>query len=494
MHTRVNEILDSIKKGQQAAEPILVVDDEENILQIVNEMLSSQNYEIYLAPSVTEASRLIKDKEMSIILTDLLLPDGSGVDVMQYAQKNQPDAKVLLMTGKPTIQNAISVLKKGAFDYLVKPFDMQTLLSTIKRAADQLKLERENVRLNEIMSFYAISEAMGSEIEPDRLLNLILDTAVREFTADFAALHLATMEGEIRLEKTVCKDINISAALNQFSQDLAWEVYNKNKPIIVNEMDGYARSGLRAIKSSICQPLMAKGKTIGTLSLIRTRDIHQFTTGQLTTLSLFAGKAALSLENSKLYKDLEDSYFDTVEALASAIEARDKYTAGHTDRVWQITLGIARTANWEADRIKELKMGALLHDIGKIGVPDAILNKPGPLTIEEQAVMKSHPELGAHIIREVDFLKPALPYILYHHERFDGGGYPYGLKGEAIPVQGRLLAVVDTFDAITSDRPYRKGRSVAEAIEEIKANSGTQFDPAIVEAFLDTVKSLELLT
>jgi len=487
----VRDILESIKQEQKIS--ILVVDDERGILQVVRDMLHNQNYDILLAQSLDEANRIIKDTDISIVLTDLVLDAGSGIDVMNQAQKYQPDAKIILMTGKPTIQNAISVIKKGAFDYLVKPFDMENLLTTIKRAEDQLMLERENVRLNEIMSFFKISEAMGSVMESDRLLNLILDTAIREFNADFAALHLGKPDGRLSLKKFICQDHTISNKLNQFSQDLAEDAYYTCKPIIVNEKEAYGRSEHGIIKSFICQPLMSKGKSIGTLSLIRTRDIHHFTKGQLTTLSLFAGKAAMSIENSKLYTELEETYFDTVEALANSIEARDKYTGGHTERVLEITMSIARKFNWQPEKIKELRMGAILHDIGKIGVPDAILNKPGVLTPEEQAVMKTHPELGGHIIRQIKFLYPALPYILYHHERYDGKGYPNGLKGESIPIQGRLLAVVDTFDAITSDRPYRKSRSIEEAIDEIKRCAGTQFDPLVVKAFLDIVKTNKTL-
>jgi response regulator RpfG family c-di-GMP phosphodiesterase len=488
----VKEILESIKLDQKVTESILVVDDESNILQLVKEMLVDQDYDILLAESLVKADKILKEKEISLVLTDLILGDGSGVDVLLHTQKHHPDAKIILMTGKPTIQNAISVLKKGAFDYLVKPFNMEHLKATIKRAVNQQKLERENIRLNEIMSFYKISEAMGSVIELDRLLNLILDTAIREFSADFAGLHLIQPDGGISHQKNVCKDPDESDYLSNFSQKLAKEISFKGKPVIIKEQDAYARTGQKIIKSSICQPLLAKGKTIGILSLLGTKTIHQYTTGQLTTLSLFAAKAAMAIENSKLYKDLEDAYFNTVETLANAIEARDKYTAGHTNRVCKIAFGIAKILDWKPEIIKKLKIGAILHDIGKIGVPDAILNKHGPLTSEEFTIMKSHPEVGAHMIEKVDFLEPALPYILYHHERYDGKGYPMGLKGEDIPIEGRILAVVDTFDAIISDRPYRKGRNIETAIKEIKDNSGTQFDPVIVEAFLKTIDSIDL--
>jgi response regulator RpfG family c-di-GMP phosphodiesterase len=486
-----NHILDTLIQSNEVSDPVLIVDDESSILEMIQEMLANQPYEIFLAESCQEAERKLKENEISIVLTDLLLDDGSGVEVMAAAQKYHPNAKVILMTGKPTIQNAISVIKKGAFDYLVKPFNMENLMATIKRAAYQNHLEEENVRLNEVMSYYAISEAMGSVIEPSKLLKLILDTVVREFNADYAALHLVKANGEIMAEKNVCKHPDLEDHLNEFSQLVAEDVYQKSRPRLLSDKDAYALTGAKSIRSSICQLLIAKGVTIGTLSLTRTNDIHHYTTGNLSTLSLFASKAAISIENSKLYKDLEDAYFDTVEALANAIEARDRYTAGHTNRVWRMTVRAAQMLKWDDSKIKELRMGAILHDVGKIGVPDAILNKQGPLDSNEQAIMKTHPELGVRMIEKVNFLKPAIPYILYHHERWDGNGYPQGLKGEEIPIEGRLLAVADTFDAITSNRPYRKGQSVAKALEEIEKNAGTQFDPQIVELFLDAAKIID---
>ena len=490
---RTNQLLQSIEQTHETPDPILIVDDERSILEVIKEMLSNQPYNIILADSYTEAKHTLEEKEISIVLTDLLLNDGSGIDVMTAAQKHHPNAKVILMTGKPTIQNAISVIKKGAFDYLVKPFNMENLLATIKRAAYQNHLEEENVRLNEMMSYYAISEAMGSIIELNKLLKLILDTVMREFNADYAALHLVRPDGEIVAEKNVCKNPDFLESLNIFSQQLAEDVYRNSRPRLVYGNEAAAFSGSNIIRSSICQLLVAKGNTIGTLSLVRTTDIHHYTTGNLTTLSLFASKAAMSIENSKLYKDLEEAYFDTVEALANAIEARDRYTAGHTNRVWRMTVQAAQALGWDEIKIKELRMGAILHDVGKIGVPDAILNKDGPLNKEELVIMKTHPELGVKMIERVNFLKPAIPYILYHHERYDGKGYPQGLKSTAIPVEGRMLAIVDTFDAITSNRPYRAGQSTKKALQEIKKNAGTQFDPQLVKVFIEAASTINFM-
>lgn len=186
---------------------------------------------------------------------------------------------------------------------------------------------------------------------------------------------------------------------------------------------------------------------------------------------------------AKQARQLETLLVDAIRSLAIAIDARDDYTGGHVERVSRyaaatgLELGIGRE-----DR-RALWVGALLHDVGKIGVGDAILKKPGPLTVEEYADMKRHPEIGAAIMDGSSFLRPGLPGVLHHQERWDGRGYPAGLRGEAISLHGRIIAVVDSYDAMVSNRPYRGGRTREEALAEIRACSGTDFDPVVVEAF-----------
>jgi len=193
---------------------------------------------------------------------------------------------------------------------------------------------------------------------------------------------------------------------------------------------------------------------------------------------------AAVIENTRLSDHLQTSYLEAIKALANAVEARDQYTRGHTERVTVLADLIAVKLGWPEQKRAELKMGCTLHDIGKIGVPDAILNKPSPLSPEERQRMEVHPHLGAKILEGIDYLKPAIPYILYHHERFDGTGYPHGLSGEDIPIEGRLLAVVDTYDAIVSDRPYRRGASPEMAVAELTRFRGRQFDPAVVDILI----------
>ncbi len=473
---------------------ILIVDDEPNVLEVVKEMLEHENLEILAAYSVAEAKSIIYRQNINIVLTDMLLGDGSGVDLLKEAKKIHPESQVILMTGRPSIQTAISVLKLGAYDYLIKPFGIDTLKMTIRRAEEKIKLERENIHLRELMSFYQICEAMGSTIELDDLLRFILDAAMKEFEADFASLHfMSSDEEKIELKATAgLENDKLKHLTIDHCRNISIESVTKNEPIIFNDPDMDYTWGGQSIKSSICQLLMAKGKVLGTLAVVRISNPHPFTQGQLIGLSLLASKAAAALENSNLYSNLKTAYVETVESLANAIEARDSYTRGHTERVYMMACSIAEELGWTVEMLGDLKMGALLHDIGKIGVPDAILNKTASLTPEEFSIMKMHPEAGARIVNSISFLKPALPYILYHHERHDGNGYPYGLAGENIPMPGRLLAVVDTLDAITSDRPYRNGRSLEIAIKEISRNSGTQFHPLVAQACIESFKKGKL--
>lgn len=181
---------------------------------------------------------------------------------------------------------------------------------------------------------------------------------------------------------------------------------------------------------------------------------------------------------------LEALFIDALRSLATAIETRDDYTGGHVERVARYATATGRELGLAGDELRALWVGALLHDVGKIGVPDQVLKKPAPLTYEEYEEMKRHPEIGAGIMERSSFLRPGLPAVLHHQERFDGSGYPYGLRGEFISLQGRIVAVVDTYDAIISARPYRDAATCEHALDEIRRNAGTQFDPAVVGAFL----------
>jgi putative nucleotidyltransferase with HDIG domain len=199
-------------------------------------------------------------------------------------------------------------------------------------------------------------------------------------------------------------------------------------------------------------------------------------------------KVELKKKNNELtnyYNDIQTGYFQTVMALANSIEAKDAYTRGHCQRVMEIACEIAKSLGYKDNQIEDLRYAAILHDIGKIGIPATIINKIGKLDEEEFNEIKKHPLIAYNILKEVEFIKRGIDGILQHHERFDGKGYPFGLKGTEICEFGRILCIADAFDAMTSDRPYRKAMKMEEAIKEIEKCKSSQFDPVIADAFIN---------
>ncbi|MBN2026277.1 MAG: GAF domain-containing protein [Actinobacteria bacterium] len=238
-------------------------------------------------------------------------------------------------------------------------------------------------------------------------------------------------------------------------------------------------------------PLRSKEQLTGFFALFYPcREAGDLDMEDVEVVRAIAAQASMAIENAALYEDIEKSYFSTVKALAKAIEVKDPYTHGHSERVTEYALLIAEAMNLEDRDKQKLKYAATLHDIGKIGIAGRVLNKPGSLTEEEYRHVKTHPLLGDSIIEPVEFLQGPRPIILHHHEHYDGSGYPLGLKGEGIPLCARILSVADAFEAMRSDRPYRQALSLEKARSELVRNAGTQFDPMVVEAFLGILDNI----
>ena len=244
-------------------------------------------------------------------------------------------------------------------------------------------------------------------------------------------------------------------------------------------------------RDMVCVPVKVKDKVIGVLQAIN-RAEGVFTEDDVELFQLFSNQVAIALDNARLYEEIRETFFATAEALAEAIEKRDPYTGGHTKRVVNYCLVAAKYLNLTPEELEILKLSAILHDVGKIGVEDRILRKPGNLDDEEAKIMKMHPLLGAEIMRHIRQLKDLIPGMLHHHERPDGKGYPEGLKGMDIPIVARIISAADTYDAMTTNRPYRKGLSRQTAIDEIKKEAGTQFDKEVAEAFVKAFEAGEI--
>jgi len=469
---------------------LVVVDDEKFICEIVKEVLSDDDrYSARYFSSPSRALNYINTHPVDLVLTDFFMGQHSGMDILEATRKRHPEAIVIMMTGHPTIENVISVLKLGAYDYIVKPFKLDTLKLTVERGLKAQRLAKENMHLKSLISLYQISEAMGSTIHLDSLLNLVLQSIVNEFNADLVSISLWDPHRDcLALEAFYgdAEQIKQNPLLSGKSE-INYKVLKDAKPQVLNELEDSQESEGTSYTSLVCHPLLVQGKVIGTLNLLRNGQFDIFGLGDIHMLWILASKAATAIEHSRLYSELEQAYIGTIRAFANAVEARDNYTRGHTERVYRIASMIVRALGWSEEQMKNLYMGCILHDIGKIGVPDSILNKPGRLNDEERSIMQMHPETGVKMLEGIPMLEPALPYILYHHEQYDGSGYPLGLKGGNIPIEGRILAIADTVDAILTNRPYRRGASLEKVSRELIECSSGQFDPELVKIFLNVL-------
>ncbi len=244
----------------------------------------------------------------------------------------------------------------------------------------------------------------------------------------------------------------------------------------LEDRTGYITRNLMAI------PLEHKGERIGVAEVLNHRK-GPYTSRDLEIFQALGEMAAVAIQNARLYADLERLFRESLRALVAAIDARDPYTAGHSERVSRYAVWMGETLGLSREEQKQLELAALFHDIGKISIPDAVLLKAGRLSEEEYRLIQSHPERGVEILRHIRQFEPILPAVRHHHERWDGQGYPDGLAGEAIPLFARIIAYVDTYDALTTDRPYRKGFPPRRALEILEENAGTQLDPGLFGAF-----------
>jgi response regulator RpfG family c-di-GMP phosphodiesterase len=334
---------------------ILIIDDEPNVLSVLFSLLG-KSYDCKTASSALEALELLRNESFDLVLSDIMMPGMSGLELASEISQLDPLTVVVVISGNLNIQSAIEAMRRGAYDYVTKPFDLSDVEAAVERALRHQCLLKSNY------------------LYEQRLQELV---------------HLRTNE-------------------------------------------------------------------------------------------LTAANASLNQALEKLYMN----YRATLRALATALEARDVETKGHSDRVVTFSLELGRMLGLSQGELIALEQGALLHDIGKIGVRDSILLKRGPLTSEEWVEMREHINHGLRIVSGIDFLKGAAPVIAQHHEKYNGSGYPNGLRGEQIHVNARIFAVADAVDAITSDRPYHKARTFEAAVEELLRCAGTHFDPEIVKVFL----------
>jgi putative nucleotidyltransferase with HDIG domain len=369
--------------------------------------------------------------------------------------------------------------------------DAENQLQELKNHIENLEVINEGLResFEELSALYRLSETIASALTFGKVLTLLLEVIQEVVAYDAAAIFVYRGESdefELQLEKNITPQLRQRMILQMKKNLLHWAVRQDRAFVVPDSgLGAWTQSvdqdGIK--KSFIMIPVKARGQTIGLVNLVVFSDEGQFTQRDLSLLSILANQAGISAENARLYDSIRKDYNDVIQGLAKAVDARDHYTAEHSTRVSRYSFAIARRMELNSEMLEAVRWGGILHDVGKIGIPDAVLNKPGKLTSDEFAMMKNHCRLGAAIVQKIESLVHLVPLILYHHERFDGNGYPEGLKGKKIPLGARIINVADSFETITSDRVYRKARSNQEGLEEIRLCSGKQFDPEIVEIF-----------
>lgn len=503
---------------------ILIVDDNRSLADALSELLTETGYKTEIVENGDQALASIQGSEFQLVLLDLVLPGRGGMEVMREIRRLAPSTEIVIMTGHSSVDSAVEAIRQGAYDYLIKPFDdLRVFLAVVNRALEKHRLSAENLRLLQDLSskniqlevtvdrltcLNQLALAFYSTLEAPELLKLIVRAINHQLNAERTSLMLFDKPaGELIIKVAVgIEEEVVRKTRVKLGEGIAGWVAQTGKPILVEDIDAdprfqkhpdrpYRTDSFISAPVVLSVPLKAKGKVLGVVNVNNKAGGGSFTQQDMEFVLTLAAQAAIAIENAKLFgrlqqrtTELKEANFDSIKALAEALETKDAYTRGHSDRTVEHAENIAQALSLPEPEIERIKLAAILHDIGKIGIPEQILNKPAKLSSEEFALMKTHPVKGAEIIKHVKFLTPVVPLVRHDHERWDGKGYPDGLKEEAIPLGARIVAIVDAYDAMTTDRVYRKAPGKEYAISELKKYAGAQFDPRLVELFLEILK------
>jgi response regulator RpfG family c-di-GMP phosphodiesterase len=470
---------------------ILVVDDEQVIREILADFLSMEGFWVRTAEDGSAALVELSRNQYDLVLSDLKMPNMGGLELLRAISEHTPSVVTIIMTGFGTVETAIDAMKKGAYDYILKPFKVEEVVHTIRRGLEKQRLTAENMRLKEALSLYKVSEAIASSLSLDGVMATVTDAAVHEVSADGVTILLDDGEGSFfERAREVNPNFKGEGDFGELDPKLLDAHFAEDRPLRVHGTDGLAffsspPAGFN-LQSLLVTTLRVRNKTIGYLGAMSFTRGKKFDEGQRKLLSIVANRAAAAIENAKLYEDLKGTFHQTIKGLASAIDKMDRYTAGHSERVAAYAQILAIKLGLSPGDVEIVRQSALMHDVGKIGCV-MNLNKPGKLTHEEYAIFQRHPVFGRDILEPISFLHPLIPGVYMHHERWDGNGYPLGLKSQEIPLFARIISVADTYDAMTSDRAYRKALPHEVAMREVRECAGAQFDPDMAGNFLEAI-------
>jgi response regulator RpfG family c-di-GMP phosphodiesterase len=483
---------------------VLVVDDEKVIREILSDFLTMEGYVVRTVEDGQAALKELQRRTYNLVISDLKMPNMGGLELLERIADQNLNVLCVIMTGFGTVETAIEAMKKGAYDYILKPFKVEEVVHVVQRGLDRQRLQQENMRLKEALSIYKVSEAIATSLSLDTILELIVEATLDEVEADLATLLLqdprtGRFEERIRKASQRCPDVP-ALGLPNFEEVLLH--YQLDRPLLAHGIKAHRFLTEPPIDKrivSFCSiPLKVRQSVIGMLNAYSFTKGSKFNEGQRKMLAVLGSRAAVSIENARLYENLvdanrelvganqslEENFRQTIVGFAHALEESDRYTRGHSERVSGYARLIAEGLGMKDKEVETVVWSGLMHDIGKIGIRYEKLNKPGKLTPEEMAMFRTHPAKGKRILEPIPSMRDLIPGCYCHHEAWDGSGYPQGLCRHNIPLIGRIVAVADTYDAMTSDRAYRKALPHEVAVAELERCSDIQFDPELVEVFL----------
>ncbi len=461
----------------------------------------------YVVRTVEDGAGALQELERrsyNLVISDLKMPGMGGIELLEKIAELKVNVLTVIMTGFGTVETAIEAMKKGAYDYILKPFKIEDVVRVVERGLDRQRLHAENIKLKEAVSLYKISEAIAQSLSLERVLDVILDAVLDEAEADVTTLLLQDPSSGLFTERSrrISQSIEVSGVIGEVNLQEVLDHYRSDRPILAHGLKALkffaAPTDEKSLVSFCSIPLKVQDRVIGMLNAYSYTRGRKFSEGQRKMLSVLAARAAVSIENARLYESLvnknqelvevnqslADNFRATIIGFAHALEESDKYTRGHSERVAFYASLCAKGLTLPEPEVERIVQAGLMHDIGKIGIRYEKLNKPGKLTPEEVAMFRTHPAKGKRILEPIPQMIEVIPGAWCHHENWDGSGYPRALVGDNIPLLGRVIAIADTYDAMTSDRAYRKALPHDVAVAELERCAGAQFDAELVPVLL----------
>ncbi len=468
---------------------ILIVDDESSIRDLCTRILG-RSYEVSIAPDGPTAIAMARTQAPDLLVTDIRMPGINGLEAARQIVTDAPEVSVVVMTGFSEFDSLLETVKLGVNGFLMKPFTPDDLRKTVEEGLRKGLYFKRNTRLRALQPLLDLRGSRLGDVDQGRVFQIITETVLHELSADTVSLVALDEDGQELMVTTSATPGEAGAVTTMSPADAAgrsasWKVV----PEDLVAADGMPPASVEDDGRALSVPLQAAGNVVGVLTAARG---SAFAGADRDVLRVIAAQGAIAIENIRLFKRLRRSYWNTVYALAATVDLRDHPTRGHSDRLAHYAVAIGTRMGLNADRLEDVKIAAMLHDIGKIGIGDGVLLKPGDLTSEEYDWMKTHTLMGAKILAMADFPPRVVEAVLFHHERFDGSGYPLGMHEDQIPIEARILAGADALESMTSTRSYRVAMPVPQALAELERGRGTQFDPQVIDALLGCLQAGDL--